>query len=60
MEKTLSSPETTPSASFSQAVREALECAEKGQLVEHKRVWKLFRDLKIRTLRLMECPGRRN
>ncbi len=60
MKKMFSEPETIPFVSFSQAVREAIECAEKGQLIEHKRVWRLFRDLKIKTLRSMECPRRKN
>ena len=59
MEKTLREPETRLSTAFSQAVCEAIECARKGQLVEHREVKALFLHLKIKTLRLMECKKRR-
>ena len=48
-------PASTPAKTFCQSVLDGIICADQGKTVDHCQVKTLYKNLKIKTLRLMEC-----
>lgn len=48
------------SEAFHKAVHNGIECADRGKTVIHSRVTPLYKELKIKTLRLMDCQRKKH